>query len=52
MTLEISHRLEPGELRKIKPVSTWKIKTTDDIILKKSTTPEPLIGQQRAVEAG
>ena len=51
MTLEISHRLEPDALRKIKPVSSWKIKTTDDIILKKSKTPEPLIGQQRAVEA-
>ena len=51
MTFKDSHRLQPDALRKIKPVSSWKIKTTDDITLKKSKAPEPLIGQQRAVEA-
>ncbi|MBQ7196718.1 MAG: AAA family ATPase [Synergistaceae bacterium] len=51
MDLKISHRLPPDALRKIKPVESWKIKTTDDIILKKTKSPEPLIGQQRAVEA-
>lgn len=51
MTLKDTHRLKPESLRKVKPASSWKIKTTDDIILKKTDTPEPLIGQQRAVEA-
>ncbi|MDY6399457.1 MAG: ATP-binding protein [Synergistales bacterium] len=51
MKLKDSHRLQPDALRKIKPVSSWKIKSTDEIILKTTKTPEPLIGQQRAVEA-
>ena len=51
MTLKDSHRLQPDALRKIKPVSSWKIKTTDEIVLKKTKSPAPLIGQQRAVEA-
>ena len=44
-------KLMPEKLRKIKPVESWKIKTTDDINLTKTKKPEPLIGQQRAFEA-
>ena len=51
MTLKISQRLTPEKLRKIKPVDSWKLKTTDDIIITKSRNPEPLIGQARAIEA-
>lgn len=51
MNFKDLHKLKPEELRKLKDESSWKIKTTDDIILKQSKTPEPLIGQQRAVEA-
>ncbi|MBR2207642.1 MAG: AAA family ATPase [Synergistaceae bacterium] len=51
MTFKDSHKLQPKELRKIKDESSWKFKTTDEIILKKTKTPAPLIGQQRAVEA-
>ena len=51
MTLKDSRRLKPDLLRKTKPVTSWKINTTDDIELKESKAPEPMIGQQRAVEA-
>ena len=51
MTLKISQRLTPEKLRKIKPVESWKLNTTDDITISKSRNPEPLIGQARAVEA-
>lgn len=44
-------KLAPDKLRKVKPVNSWKINTTNDITLTKSRKPEPLIGQQRAVEA-
>ena len=47
-------RLTPDKLRKIKPPESWKIATTEDIALAKphaAKKPEPLIGQQRAVEA-
>ena len=44
-------RLTPDKLRKIKPPESWKISTTDDIALPKTRRPEPLIGQQRAVES-
>lgn len=44
-------RLTPDKLRKIKPPESWKFSTTDDIAITKSRKPEPLIGQQRAVEA-
>ena len=45
------YRLTPEKLRRIKPVESWKLSTTDDIALTKSRKPEPLIGQQRAVES-
>ena len=44
-------KLSSEELRKNKPVESWKIKTTDDIKIKNLNKPEPLIGQDRAVEA-
>jgi len=45
------HKLQLKELRKFKDEASWKFKTTDEITLKKTKTPAPLIGQQRAVEA-
>ena len=45
------YRLTPEKLRRIKPVESWKLSTTDDIALTKTRKPEPLIGQQRAVES-
>ena len=51
MKFKDSRKLQPKELRKIKLESSWKFKTTDEIILKKTKSPAPLIGQQRAVEA-
>lgn len=51
MTAKNFYKLTPDKLRKIKPVESWKINTTEDITLSKSREPEPLIGQQRAVEA-
>ena len=46
-----SQKLLPEKLRRFKPVESWKINTTDDIKLTRTLKPEPLIGQQRAVEA-
>ncbi len=43
-------RLEPEKLRKIKSPESWKINTTEDIVLTRTRKPE-LPGQQRAVEA-
>ena len=48
---QTKYRLDPDKLRKVKPVDSWKLTTTDDITVTKSRRPEPLIGQQRAVEA-
>ncbi len=44
-------RLAPDQLRKTKPVDSWKLATTEDIPVTRQRKPEPLIGQQRAVEA-
>lgn len=44
-------KLTPDKLRKTKQPETWKIATTDDIALPRSKKPEPLIGQQRAIES-
>lgn len=44
-------KLTPDKLRKTKSPDSWKLSTTADIPLTKSRKPEPLIGQQRAVEA-
>ena len=44
-------RLAPDKLRRRKPPESWKFSTTDDIAVTKSRRPEPLIGQQRAVES-
>ena len=44
-------RLDPDKLRKIKPVESWKINTTEDIALTRTRKPEGLPGQQRAVES-
>ncbi len=51
MTVNTKYKLTPDKLRKIKPAESWKLSTTDDIVLPKSRKPEPLIGQQRAVES-
>ena len=48
---ESKFRLTPEKLRRIKPPESWKFTTTDDIAVPKSRKPEPLIGQQRAVES-
>ena len=44
-------KLTPDKLRKIKQPETWKLNTTDDIAVSRSKKPEPLIGQQRAIES-
>ena len=44
-------RLNPDKLRRKKNPESWKFTTTDDITLAKPRHPEPLIGQQRAVES-
>ena len=51
MITEKKNKLAPDKLKRVKPVGSWKISTTDDIALTKSRKPEPLIGQQRAFEA-
>ncbi|MBQ7544696.1 MAG: AAA family ATPase [Synergistaceae bacterium] len=43
--------MTPDKLRRTKPPESWKFATTDDIALTKPRRPEPLIGQQRAVES-
>ena len=45
------YKLTTDRLRKIKPVESWKINTTAEIPITRTRKPEPLIGQQRAVEA-
>ena len=45
------YKLSPDKLKRIKPVESWKIHTTDEIPITRTRKPEPLIGQQRAVEA-
>ena len=44
-------KLTPDQLRKTKPVESWKLDTTEDIAIVRHRKPEPLIGQTRAVEA-
>lgn len=44
-------RLTPDKLRRIKPPESWKLSTTEEIAAVRPRKPEPLIGQQRAVEA-
>ena len=47
----LKRKLSPDSLRKIKPVESWKISSTNDIHIVKPRKPEGLPGQQRAVEA-
>ena len=49
--INVKWKLTPDKLRKTKPVDSWKIATTDDINISRTRKPEPLIGQNRAVEA-
>ena len=48
---DTKRKLPPDKLRRAKPPESWRFATTDDITPEKSRKPEPLIGQQRAVEA-
>ena len=51
LDIGIKRKLPPDKLRRAKPPESWRFATTDDLAPEKSRKPEPLIGQQRAVEA-